>query len=95
MPQATVLRVSSDSYASSVAGAITGIVRNESRFIELAAVGCQATQVAIAAIKRSNEHLKHDGDGFQLAFIPTHKTVNINGDEREVTILAMVIIPDA
>ena len=74
-----VLKVSSHSSPSSVAGAIAGILR-EADAVEVQAVGAGATNQAIKAIAIARGYLAPVG--IDLVCIPSFANIVIDGEER-------------
>ena len=79
-PRATeVLKVSTRSRPSAVAGAIAGVLRHADS-VEMQAIGAGATNQAVKAIAIARAYL-HD-DGIDAYFIPSFINVMIDGHER-------------
>jgi stage V sporulation protein S len=76
---ADLVRVSSNSRSTSVAGAIAGIMREEG-FAEVQAIGAPAVNQAIKAITIARTYL--EGDQIDLAIVPSFHAVEIGGQER-------------
>lgn len=74
-----VLKVSSKSQPSAVAGAIAGIIR-EKDAVEIQAVGAAAANQAIKAIAVARGYLSPAG--IDLVCIPSFTSVEINSEER-------------
>lgn len=74
-----VLKVSSRSVPSAVAGAITGVIRSNPA-VELQAVGAGATNQAVKAIAIARGYLAPMG--IDLICIPSFATIDINESER-------------
>lgn len=74
-----VLKVSSKSKPSSVAGALAGVVR-EQGYVEVQAIGAAAINQAIKAIAIARGYVAPSG--LDLVFIPSFVDVIIDGDER-------------
>ena len=81
-----IIRVSAKSRATSVAGAIAGIVR-ESGHSEVQAIGASAVNQAIKAIAIARIYLVPDG--FDVVCIPSFTDIIIDGHER--TAIRMVV----
>ncbi|UCF60438.1 MAG: stage V sporulation protein S [Anaerolineaceae bacterium] len=84
----TVIKVSSQSRTSAVAGAIAGVVR-EHRRAEVQAIGAGAVNQAIKAVAIARGYLQEDG--LDVICIPEFTTVEIDGKER--TALRLVVEP--
>ena len=74
-----ILKVSSRSVPNSVAGAISGAVRDRGA-VEVQAVGAGATNQAVKAIAIARGYLAPLG--IDMICIPAFANVNIDGDER-------------
>ncbi|MCD8096331.1 MAG: stage V sporulation protein S [Ruminococcus sp.] len=74
-----ILKVSSRSVPNSVAGAISGVVRDRGA-VEVQAVGAGATNQAVKAIAIARGYLAPLG--IDMICIPAFANVNIDGDER-------------
>lgn len=74
-----VLKVSSRSVPNSVAGAISGVIREKSA-VEIQAVGAGAANQAIKAIAIARGYLAPIG--IDLICIPAFANINIDGEER-------------
>lgn len=74
-----ILKVSSKSNCSSVAGALANTIRNEKK-AELQAVGAGAVNQAVKAIAIARGFLAPAG--MNLITIPSFIDVNIDGDDR-------------
>ncbi len=74
-----VLKVSAKSVPNSVAGAIAGIVRDQSE-VEVQAVGAGAANQAIKAVAIARGYLATSG--IDLVCIPAFANIKIDGDER-------------
>ncbi len=74
-----ILKVSSRSVPSSVAGAISAVVR-ESGSVEVQSVGAGATNQAVKAIAVARGYLT--SEGIDLVCMPVFGQVMINDDER-------------
>ncbi|PIQ27418.1 stage V sporulation protein S [bacterium (Candidatus Blackallbacteria) CG17_big_fil_post_rev_8_21_14_2_50_48_46] len=74
-----VLKVSSRSKPTSVAGALAGVVR-EKGYVEIQAIGAGAVNQAIKAIAIARGYVAPSG--LDLVFIPAFVDVMIDGEER-------------
>lgn len=74
-----VLKVSSRSKPTSVAGALAGVVR-EKGYVEIQAIGAGAVNQAIKAIAIARGYVAPSG--LDLVFIPAFVDVVIDGEER-------------
>lgn len=74
-----VLKVSSKSKPSSVAGALAGVVR-EQGYVEVQAIGAAAVNQAVKAIAIARGYVAPSG--LDLVFIPSFVDVMIDGEER-------------
>ena len=83
-----VIKVSSESRTSAVAGAIAGVMR-EHRRAEVQAIGAGAVNQAIKAVAIARGYLQEDG--LDVICIPEFTTVDIGGKER--TALRFVVEP--
>ena len=83
-----ILKVSSKSGASQVAGAIAGAVREEGK-VEVQAVGAGATNQAIKAIAIARGFLLETD--VNLICIPSFIEIEIDGESR--TAISMVVEP--
>jgi stage V sporulation protein S len=83
-----VIKVSSQSRTSAVAGAIAGVMR-EHRRAEVQAIGAGAVNQSIKAIAIARGYLQEDG--IDIICIPEFTTVMIN--EKERTALRFVVEP--
>ncbi len=84
----SVIKVSSESRTSAVAGAIAGVVR-EHRRAEVQAIGAGAVNQAVKAVAIARGYLQEDG--IDVICIPEFTTVEINGKER--TAVRLVVEP--
>ncbi len=84
----TIIKVSSQSRTSAVAGAIAGVVR-EHRRAEAQAIGAGAVNQAVKAVAIARGYLQEDG--IDIVCIPEFTAVEIDGKER--TALRLVIEP--
>ncbi len=83
-----IIKVSSSSRTSAVAGAIAGVVRENNR-AEAQAIGAGAVNQAIKAVAIARTYLQEDG--FDVICIPEFTTVDIEGKER--TAIKFIIEP--
>lgn len=74
-----ILKVSSKSPPNSVAGAIAGVIRDNS-CVEVQAIGAGAANQAIKAVAIARGYLAPEG--VNLICIPAFANVNIDGDDR-------------
>lgn len=84
----TILKVSSDSRTSAVAGAIAGVVREHHR-AEVQAIGAGAVNQAVKAVAIARGYLQEDG--IDIVCLPEFTTVDISGKER--TAIRLVVEP--
>ena len=84
----TILKVSSDSRTSAVAGAIAGVVREHQR-AEVQAIGAGAVNQAVKAVAIARGYLQEDG--IDIVCMPEFTTVDISGKER--TAIRLVVEP--
>ena len=84
----TIIKVSSQSRTSSVAGAIAGVVREHHR-ADVQAIGAGAVNQAIKAVAIARGYLQEDG--LDVVCIPEFTTVEI--DEKERTAIRLVVEP--
>lgn len=83
-----ILKVSSDSRTSAVAGAIAGVVREHHR-AEVQAIGAGAVNQAVKAVAIARGYLQEDG--IDIVCLPEFTTVDISGKER--TAIRLVVEP--
>ncbi|HAX99146.1 MAG TPA: stage V sporulation protein S [Candidatus Atribacteria bacterium] len=83
-----VLKVSSKSNPNSVAGALSGVIR-EKQIVEIQAVGAGAVNQAIKAISIARGFLAPNG--IDLVCIPAFTDISIDGEER--TAIKLIIKP--
>lgn len=76
---ADLVRVSSQSRSTSVAGAIAGIMR-EVGYAEVQAIGAPAVNQAVKAITIARTYLEQDQ--IDLVIVPSFHAVEIGGQER-------------
>jgi stage V sporulation protein S len=74
-----VLKVSTRSRPSAVAGAIAGVMR-ERGSVEVQSIGAGATNQAIKAVAIAHSYLWDEG--IKLCCVPTFVTLTIDGDQR-------------
>jgi stage V sporulation protein S len=74
-----IIKVSSQSRTSAVAGAIAGVVREHNR-AEVQAIGAGAVNQAVKAVAIARGYLHEDG--IDVICIPEFTTVDIDGKER-------------
>ena len=74
-----IIKVSSQSRTSAVAGAIAGVVREHNR-AEVQAIGAGAVNQAVKAVAIARGYLHEDG--IDVICIPEFTTVDISGKER-------------
>jgi stage V sporulation protein S len=84
----TIIKVSSESRTSAVAGAIAGVVRENNR-ADVQAIGAGAVNQAVKAIAIARGYLQEDG--LDVVCIPEFTSVDIDGKER--TAIRLVIEP--
>lgn len=83
-----ILKVSTKSTPSSVAGAIAGVVR-EHGSVEVQAVGAGATNQAIKSIAIARGYLAPGG--IDLICVPAFANISIDGEDR--TAMKLIIEP--
>jgi stage V sporulation protein S len=83
-----LIKVSSTSRTSAVAGAIAGIVREHHR-AEMQAIGAAAINQAVKALILATGYLREDG--IFVRFVPEFTEITI--DEKVRTAIKMVIAP--
>ena len=76
---AALVRVSSHSKSTAVAGAIAGIMREEG-YAEVQAIGAPAVNQAIKAITIARAYLEQDQ--IDIMIVPSFQSVEIGGGER-------------
>ncbi|MGD8813143.1 MAG: stage V sporulation protein S [Anaerolineales bacterium] len=84
----TIIKVSSESRTSAVAGAIAGVVREHNR-ADVQAIGAGAVNQAIKAVAIARGYLQEDG--LDVICLPEFTSVDIEGKER--TAIRLVIEP--
>ncbi|HEM56358.1 MAG TPA: stage V sporulation protein S [Thermodesulfobium narugense] len=82
------IRVSANSAAKSVAGAIAGAIREKGR-VEVQAIGAGAVNQAIKAIIIARGYLAPGG--LDVICIPSFTYVNVDGEER--TAIKLIVEP--
>ena len=83
-----IIKVSSESRTSAVAGAIAGVVREHGR-AEVQAIGAGAVNQAVKAVAIARGYLHEDG--IVVVCLPEFTSVDINGKER--TAIRLVVEP--
>lgn len=83
-----IIKVSSESRTSAVAGAIAGVVR-EQNHADVQAIGAGAVNQAVKAVAIARGYLQEDG--IDIICIPEFTTVDIGGKER--TAIRLVVDP--
>ncbi len=83
-----IIKVSTRSRSTSVAGAIAGVVREHGR-AEVQAIGAGAVNQAVKAVAIARGYLALDG--IDIICIPTFTEVSI--DEQERTAIRMLVEP--
>ena len=76
---ADLVRVSSHSRSTAVAGAIAGIMR-DTGYVEVQAIGAPAVNQAIKAITIARLYLEQDQ--LDIMIVPSFQPVEIDGEER-------------
>jgi stage V sporulation protein S len=84
----TIIKVSSGSRTSAVAGAIAGVVRENNR-ADVQAIGAGAVNQAVKAVAIARGYLQEDG--LDIICMPEFTTVDIEGKER--TAIRLVVEP--
>jgi stage V sporulation protein S len=74
-----IIKVSSESRTSAVAGAIAGVVR-EQNHADVQAIGAGAVNQAVKAVAIARGYLQEDG--IDIICIPEFTSVDISGKER-------------
>jgi stage V sporulation protein S len=74
-----IIKVSSESRTSAVAGAIAGVVR-EQNHADVQAIGAGAVNQAVKAVAIARGYLQEDG--IDIICIPEFTSVDIGGKER-------------
>lgn len=87
---ADLVKVSSQSRSTAVAGAIAGIMRQEG-YVEVQAIGASALNQAIKAATIARGYLADDG--IDLVIVPSFWTVMIEDVERTAVRLAIFTRP--
>jgi stage V sporulation protein S len=83
-----VIKVSSESRTSAVAGAVAGVVREHGR-AEVQAIGAGAVNQAVKAVAIARGYLQEDG--IEVVCLPEFTSVDISGKER--TAIKLVVEP--
>lgn len=83
---AELVKVSSQSRSTAVAGAIAGIMR-EQGYVEIQAIGASALNQAIKAVTIARSYVSEDG--FDLVIVPSFTAVDIEGAERTAIHIAV------
>ncbi len=84
----TIIKVSSESRTSAVAGAIAGVVREHNR-ADVQAIGAGAVNQAVKAVAIARGYLQEDG--IDIICMPEFTSVDIDGKER--TAIRLVVEP--
>ncbi len=84
----TIIKVSSTSRTSAVAGAIAGVIREREK-AEVQAIGAGAVNQSVKAIAIARGYLQEDG--IDITCIPEFTTVMIDDNER--TAIRLVVTP--
>lgn len=84
----SIIKVSSESRTSAVAGAIAGVVRERQR-ADVQAIGAGAVNQAVKAIAIARGYLQEDG--IDVICMPEFTSVEIDGKER--TALRLIVEP--
>ncbi len=84
----TIIKVSSESRTSAVAGAIAGVVREQNR-ADVQAIGAGAVNQAVKAVAIARGYLQEDG--LDVICMPEFVSVDIDGKER--TAIRLVVEP--
>jgi stage V sporulation protein S len=74
-----IIKVSSESRTSAVAGAIAGVVR-EQNHADVQAIGAGAVNQAVKAVAIARGYLREDG--IEIVCLPEFTSVDIAGKER-------------
>lgn len=85
-----IIKVSSQSRSTAVAGAIAGVIREHGR-AEVQAIGASAVNQAVKAIAIARTYLEEDG--LDLLVQPTFTEVEINGQERTAVRFHVFSVP--
>ena len=81
-----LLKVSSQSRTSAVAGAIAGTYRDHGR-AEIQAIGAGAVNQAIKALVIARGYLAEEGK--EIIFVPSMIVIEVDGEERTATHLSV------
>ena len=85
-----IIKVSSKSRSTAVAGAIAGVIREHGK-AEVQAIGASAVNQAVKAIAIARGYLAEDG--LDIACVPTFTEVEINGQEQTAVRFHIVSFP--
>ncbi len=85
-----VIKVSSKSRSTAVAGAIAGVIRDVGQAV-VQAIGASAVNQAVKAIAIARGYLEEDG--LDISCKPTFTEVEINGQERTAVRFLVVAEP--
>ena len=83
----TILKVSSSSRTTSVAGAIAGMMRDNQK-VELLSIGAGAAHIAVKAIAMARRYLI--GDNIAIACVPEFETIAFD-DNKERTAIKFIV----
>lgn len=83
-----VLKVSSRSKPTSVAGALAGVIRDKG-YVEMQAIGAGAVNQAVKAIAIARGYVAPSG--LDLVFTPSFVDVDIDGEERTAIKLSVEV----
>lgn len=86
-----IIRVSSQSRSTAVAGAIAGIMRRQG-YAEVQAIGAPAVNQAVKAITIARSYLEQDG--MDLVIVPSFYSVAIDEQERTAIHFTILRRPD-
>ncbi len=81
-----LIKVSSQSRTSAVAGAVAGIIRQDGE-AEMQAIGASAVNQAVKALAIARGYLQ--GDGIDIAVVPSMNEIEIDGNERTAVRLSI------
>lgn len=84
----SIIKVSSTSRSTAVAGAIAGVIRERGR-AEVQAIGASAVNQAVKAVAIARGYLQEEG--YDIICVPSFTEVEINGQER--TAVRFVVEP--
>ncbi len=85
-----IIKVSSQSRSTAVAGAIAGVIREQQQ-ADVQAIGASAVNQAVKAIAIARTYLEEDG--LDLYCQPEFTEVEINGQERTAVRFHIVAVP--